>query len=200
MLTQVVDPAPTKLSPEAFETMLTRAGEAGAKTYAEAHKPAEPETAPQKPESAPAEQPAMVGSAVDSLDNIGGLGIPFGSVLIGVIPGVVVGEVLDGAISPLNKKGDLNWMNPAAKIGVAYLGIQYGSKLIGHTGAMFFAGSLVMQALVKVLPIDEWVAKLVKQTKKVTDAVTEAEQIVRHAQMGQDSPRYGTEQRGGMWA
>ena len=185
MTTQVADPAPFKFTPEAFETMLTRASENGARKGIEAMKPAETKPAPKvetalQEQDVPAEQPGMVGGAVDSLDNIGGLGIPFGSVLIGAIPGVVVGELIDGFI-PLSR----GWMNPAAKVGAAYLGVQYGSKFLGRTGAMFFAGALALQALSNVLPIDQWAAQITGMVRR-TSVVQQAESVARQAQMRQD--------------
>lgn len=64
------------------------------------------------PEQAAMRQPVPEGLA-QSLDNLGGLGVPIGSALVGGIPGVIVGEVVDG-ITPLTRQdGSVNWTNIA---------------------------------------------------------------------------------------
>jgi len=169
---------PTPLTRADFEAMLTKAGEkageAGARSYADLIRPKadEAKAALVKQETAPLHQVGVLGGLVDTMDSVGGLGIPFGSVLVGAIPGVVVGEVIDGLVSSKTATGQVNWINPAVKIGAGWVGVQYGRGLIGNTGAMFFAGTLALQALSQILPLDRIVANIVGMFRKITPQPT----------------------------
>lgn len=195
MGTEVAAPAPdTKFTRADIESWLGKAGEAGARTYMEAHKPEAPKTETATQEQEATQEQIGVGGITRSLDDIGGLGIPFGSVLVGAIPGVVVGELIDGFIPPSR-----GMLNPAAKVGAAWVGVQYGRRLLGTNGAMFFAGALALQALTALLPIDQWTAQLTSALRR-NSVVAQAEQVARAAQMGQQGGRRGASQVGGLWA
>ncbi len=115
-------------------------------------------------------QAGVVGAAL-TLDDIGGLGIPFGSVLLGGIPGILTGEVIDGFISPTNATGDVSWGNVFSKGLVAAGGAFLLPRWLGDRPAMFFAGVLVVQMISDVLPLDRLSAWLVgKFTKEEATA------------------------------
>jgi len=143
-------------------------------------------------------QAGALGGTLGALDNIGGLGIPFGSVLRGAIPGVIVGEVIDGLMSPKTSTGQVNWLNPAAKIGAGWIGVQYGRGFLGTTGALFFAGTLALQALSQLLPLDAIVANIVGMVRKAAPAApVGATAEAANAWLSQSFKP--TTQTGGMW-
>ena len=176
----VADSTPTKLSETDFEALLSRAAETGVRSYTESHKPAETVVA----------KMAEAGIA-SGLDNIGGLNIPFGSVFIGAIPGVIVAELIDGVVSPRTSSGGLNWINPVAKGVAAWAGAQYGRKLMGRDGSMFFAGTLGLSILTQVLPINQWVAQMVGALRPgAASVVSQAEAHMYQFQASSKRPEY----------
>ena len=104
-------------------------------------------------------QPALAGF-VNQLDGIGGLDIPWGSVLIGALPGAMVSEIVDGLMPQRNADGSLNLTNLLVKGGIAWAGVQFGDRLIGRRASQFFAGGLILFVLGDLLPIDQWVARI----------------------------------------
>lgn len=122
-------------------------------------KPEAPPTPAEPTPEADVEQAALTG-IIRQLDTIGGLDVPFGSVIFGGIPGLVVGELVDGFVSPV-AAGGVSWANVLVKTGVAWMGVQFLPQFIGRNGSLFFAGSLALQAARQILPIDQWVANLV---------------------------------------
>ena len=96
---------------------------------------------------------------VGQLDSMA-FGIPLGSVLLGAVPGVIVGEVIDGLVDPKTKEGGVNWVNLLLKVILAVLAMQFLSGFLGKTPALFFAGALLIQILRQLLPIDDWVRSL----------------------------------------
>ena len=125
------------------------------------------------------------GSIAADLDGAFGQNVPWGSVLVGAVPGVFVGEVIDGLVSPLNDLGETNYTNVVVKVAVAVAGASFGKQLIGNRAAMFFAGSLLVQVLADLLPLDTWVDKIVGMLSPApaaqakTDVVRQAEAILR---------------------
>jgi len=122
-------------------------------------------TAEQVREHAVMRQAGVVGAAL-TLDDIGGLGIPFGSVLLGGVPGVIAGDVIDGFISPTGPTGDVSWGNVFSKGLVAAGGAYLLPRWLGDRPAMFFAGALVVQMLSDVLPLDRFSAWVVGMFNK----------------------------------
>ncbi len=107
-------------------------------------------------------QAGVLGAAL-TLDNIGGIGIPFGSVLLGGFPGIIVGDVLDGFVNPIDANGNVAWGNLLAKGGIAAAGAFFLPRWIGDRPAMFFAGALVIQMMSDMLPLDRLSAWIVGQ-------------------------------------
>lgn len=98
---------------------------------------------------------------VQQLDNIGGLDVPWGSILVGGVSGAVVGELVDGFL-PLRTDDDkLNPLNPLVKIGVAAVGTRVVDGQFGRSAAILFAGALGVQVLATILPLDEAVASVI---------------------------------------
>ncbi len=107
-------------------------------------------------------QAGILGAAL-TLDDIGGIGIPFGSVLLGGFPGIIVGDVLDGFVNPIDANGNVAWGNLLAKGGFAAAGAFFLPRWIGDRPAMFFAGALVIQMMSDMLPLDRLSAWIVGQ-------------------------------------
>lgn len=102
----------------------------------------------------------MAAGIVNTLDGLGGLDIPWGSVLLGALPGAMVSEIVDGLMPPRNADGSINVTNLLIKGGIAWAGVQFGDRLIGRRASQFFAGGLLLFVLGDLLPIDQWVAKI----------------------------------------
>jgi len=121
-------------------------------------------------------QGGVLGGVVDQLDDVKlfRMSLPLGSAIIGLPTGVIIGEVIDGFVSPLDEKGDVNPMNLVAK-GVGIYGVlAFGDKLIGKRASQFAAASLIVQVASAFIPIDRWVTQIVKQLKGI--GKSEAEQ------------------------
>jgi len=85
-------------------------------------------------ESVTQEQGA-VASIASKGDNMFGLGIPWGSVMVGAVPGIFVGDLIDGFVSPTTEEGKTNIANIGVKVGVGAAGTMYLSRYIGATPA-----------------------------------------------------------------
>ena len=110
-------------------------------------------SADQVREHAVMRQAGVIGAAL-TLDEIGGLNIPFGSVLLGGFPGIIVGDIIDGFIQPIDVNGNVAWGNLLTKGAVAAGGAMFLPRWLGDRPAMFFAGALVIQMLSDMLPLD----------------------------------------------
>ena len=110
-------------------------------------------TASEIREHAVMRQAGILGAAL-TLDELGGLGVPFGSVLIGGFPGIIVGDVIDGFIAPIDVNGNVAWGNLLTKGAIAAGGAMFLPRWIGDRPAMFFAGALVIQMMSDMLPLD----------------------------------------------
>ena len=129
-------------------------------------------------------QPALAGF-VNTLDGIGGLDIPWGSVLLGALPGAIVSEVVDGLMPAHNADGSINFMNLAVKGGIAWAGVQFGPQFVGRRASQFFAGGLILFVLSDFLPIDQWVANV----RGLFNRGAASGQIAQHElQLAQASP------------
>lgn len=105
-------------------------------------------------------QPALAGT-ISQLNGLGGFDIPWGDVLFGALPGAIVSEVVDGLMAPRNADGSVNFQNLAIKGVIAGVGVQFGAQFVGKRTAQFFAGGLVLFILADLLPIDQWVARII---------------------------------------
>ena len=93
---------------------------------------------------------ASFAGAVQQLDGLGGLKMPFGSVLIGGLPGAVVGTAIDRVVP---RVGGVVNTNIIVKGAVGYVGARFLPKYIGGKAAGYFVGGLVLQILADVLPV-----------------------------------------------
>lgn len=132
-----------------------------------------------------------LGRIAGTLDGALGAKIPWGSILIGALPGLFVHEVIDGTIEPRTQVLDalgnpipdpndptgfetnINWPNPLLKIGLAAVVSNFGTDFIGRRPSMLFSGTLLVLALADILPIDQWVAKVVDTFKGGTAPVAQ---------------------------
>ena len=133
-------------------------------------------------EYAPMAQGGLAG-VVTQLDNITQFDIPFGAVLIGGLPGAIVGEVVDGLIALRNQDGTLNMMNPAMKGAIGFGGAMFLDQFVGRRAAGFFVGALVLQIFVDVFPLDRFVSWAVRQLRRDGSAAT-AQTVVAPVRQG----------------
>ena len=122
------------------------------------------------------------------LDGSLGADIPWGAVAIGAVPGVILGEVIDGLSPPVNAEGGVNATNIVLKGVSAFAAVQFGKGLLGKRPSQFFAGALLVQILADVLPLNKVVAKILDTIKDPfapaamhPTAVQQAERVVRQA-------------------
>ncbi len=132
-------------------------------------------------------QTSLAGVA-GKLDGALGIGIPWGAVLVGAIPGAIAGEIVDGLFSPRNDDGTINWTNIAVKAGVGFAAVQFLPKFIGKRQSQFFIGALVLQIFTDILPLDKIVDWAVTKLGSFRSAgsgqgvISQAEQVVRTVQ------------------
>lgn len=145
----------------------------------------------QDQEIAKQNQPALAG-VVGQLDGALGAGIPWGSVLIGAVPGAVAGEIIDGFVSPRNADGSVSFFNLVVKGGTAALSMQVLPQLIGKRASTFFAGALALQVLADFLPLDRIVNASVDGIKNLFGGfgggggvVDQANKVVQEAEAAQ---------------
>ena len=116
-------------------------------------------------EYAPMAQDGLAG-VVTQLDNATPWDIPFGAVIFGAVPGAITGEVIDGLV-PLRRADDtLNFMNPAFKGAAIAVAVMFGERLIGRRASQFYAGALVLQMFVDLVPLDRFVNWAVRQLRR----------------------------------
>ena len=130
-----------------------------------------------------------VAGVVTQLDNATSYDIPFGGVLFGAVPGAVAGEVIDGLI-PLRRADDtLNYANPLTKGLVVAGAAVFGDRIIGRQATQFFAGALVLQMFVDIVPIDRFVSWAVRQFQRIDidDSAATAQVITGRVAQG-DQP------------
>lgn len=119
-----------------------------------------------------AEMGRGIGSTLDSLDNLGGFGIPLGSGFVGIFAGLAASKIVDAfqvpkTTDPVTLVTTTNFINPAIKVGLAWGSMAFLPNLVGKSAANFLAGILVFDALRVVLPIDTWIQMLVDRVKGV---------------------------------
>ena len=135
---------------------------------------------------------AVLSPFITQLDGIGGLDIPWGSILLGTVPGAIVSEVVDGVMPPRNADGRMNFGNLAVKGGIAWAGVQFGPQFIGRKASGFFAAGLGLFIFADLLPVDQWVAQLVGlfqrgETASQNQMIAQHEQRLRSSDMHQGS-------------
>lgn len=102
--------------------------------------------------------------------------LPVGSLAVGAITGLVLGEVIDGFVSTQTESGDINFANLIIK-GVAAIGlVTVGNQLMSKQATLAGAAILTAQILADVLPLDEWIARIrgVFQGKQTRTPTAEA--------------------------
>lgn len=104
-----------------------------------------------------------LGGVVDTLDDVKlfKMAIPLGSAIIGLPAGTILGEVIDGFVSPRNATGGMNAMNLVAKGVGVYGALAFGPNLMGKRASQFAAAALLVQVASQFLPIDQWVSQIV---------------------------------------
>jgi hypothetical protein len=112
------------------------------------------------PVETPMERGNPIASAINSMDTMA-FGLPLGSALVGGFGGLLASKVIDRFVAPKNPDATTNFLNPLAKVGAAWASVSFLDKAVGQNAARFMAGLLLLDAARSVLPIDEWVAKLV---------------------------------------
>ena len=118
-----------------------------------------------------------------------GADIPWGAVAVGAVPGVIVGEVIDGISANLDSAGNPNPTNIVLKAGAAFIAVNFGKQFLGKRPSQFFAGALLVQVLADVLPLDKVVDRILKAVKppasapavQVRNVVQQAERVVARA-------------------
>jgi hypothetical protein len=111
-------------------------------------------------------QGGAVAGVVSDLDNVTKYDIPFGSVIFGLVPGAVTGEVIDGLLPLRNGDGTLNIANPVAKGAVGVAGAIFADRLVGRRAAGFFVGALALQVFSDAVPLDRFVNWAVRQLRR----------------------------------
>ena len=86
--------------------------------------------------------------------------LPLGSLAVGAITGLILGELVDGFVSTDSPTGGTNFANLAVKGGVAIALVTVGSQLMSKQAAMAGAAILTAQILADVLPLDQWIARI----------------------------------------
>ena len=71
--------------------------------------------------------------------------LPLGSVLVGGVTGIVVGNVLDAVMAPKTLDGKVNFTNVAVKAGAMVVLSMYGGKVMSGTGVLIAIGILGAQ-------------------------------------------------------
>ncbi len=115
-----------------------------------------------------------VAGIVKQLDDVSGFDVPFGAVVFGAIPGAITGEVIDGLFPVRNADDSMNITNPVIKTAVIAGVAVFGERWMGRPAARFFAGALVLQVFVDVLPVDRFVNWAVQQLRRNDGAVQTA--------------------------
>lgn len=83
--------------------------------------------------------------------------VKMGSIVLGGVGGLLVGEVLDGFITPRTDEDKTNPTNVIAKVAVAVGFASFGNKIATQQAANAAAVVLVTQVAADILPIDKWI-------------------------------------------
>lgn len=120
--------------------------------------------------------------------------IPIGSIVVGSVVGITLAELVDGLVPPRAAGGKMNMTNIAVKSGAIVALATFGPKLMTKTGTVIAIGLLGAQVLADILPLDEWIGKIVAFFRKLLGFIpgvgTTAPhaQDISHSSMG--APRY----------
>ena len=122
-----------------------------------------------------------------------GINVPFGSILVGGTTGIVLGELIDGLVAPLNDAGNVNPANVAVKIGVMVGVGALGKHLMTKTGVIVAVGVLGAQLFADILPLDkvvDWFKGLLpsKNGAAQGNVLSQADRVVHNYQVRQPPP------------
>lgn len=114
---------------------------------------------------------APLAKAIASMDRLGQGKFEPGSVIVGAGAGILTAELIDGFIAPQKVDAatgavSVNFTNVLAKAGAAAVGAMYGPQLVGNRAPKYYVGALLVSIAGQILPIDEWIGKLVAWLKK----------------------------------
>lgn len=102
-----------------------------------------------------------VGGMIEKWDRVGGLGVPWASAIVGSFIGLAENELIEGFAGPAkDATGNINFINPLAKLGVAWVDVKFGSKFLGKMPMYFAAGVLVFSIAADFLPFRKWASDL----------------------------------------
>ena len=93
--------------------------------------------------------------------------LPLGSVVVGGLVGMTLGELIDGFVPPKDALGKTSMTNVIVKA-VGMIGLSmYGSMIMSKTGVVISIGLLGAQLLADLLPVDQWIRNLVNWVKSL---------------------------------
>ena len=108
---------------------------------------------------------------------------PVTSAIVGLSLGAVASKGIDAWVKPYRDAtgptsvrpasigfGQVNWINPAAKVGGMVLVETYGANVLGRTAAHFIAGTFLISALISYTPLGQWLDNLVTMISPKTAA------------------------------
>jgi len=93
--------------------------------------------------------------------------LPLGSIAVGAVVGITVGELIDGFIPPKSATGGVNMVNVVAKGGGILALTMFGPQLMSKTGTIIAVGLLGAQLLADLLPLDRLVQAIVNFFRKL---------------------------------
>ena len=104
----------------------------------------------------------VVSRGIGQIDGALG-GVPIGSAIAGGFVGILVAEIIDGAISPTSDSGGVSLANSAVKLGFAWGAMKFMPRYVGRTAAIITAGVLIYTVARDWLPLDEWISNAVSK-------------------------------------
>ena len=93
--------------------------------------------------------------------------IPLGSIAVGAVSGMFLGELIDGFLPPRTSADKIDWTNVAVKAGTAVALALYGNRLMSGTATFVAVGLLASQVLADTLPLDAWIKSVVDWFKNL---------------------------------
>lgn len=93
--------------------------------------------------------------------------LPLGSLVVGAVVGITVGELVDAFVMPVGIDGRVNFVNVAVKGGAIVGLVMFGSTLMSGTAKIVSIGLLGAQILSDVLPLDQWIRNFVNWVRRL---------------------------------
>lgn len=118
-----------------------------------------------------------IAGSLNSLDNLGGFGIPLGSGFVGLFLGFTGTKIVDSFAPAKDATGKVNWINPGVKLAAAWASMQFLPKFLGRPASLFMAGYFVFDALRVVLPVDDWATKIAAKFPKPGTTVAQHQYV-----------------------